>query len=258
MLIYLIPLVFAADQDGGYTITKPRRTLEAIDRIYASMPPVRHVPPADRWKNLSGTRKRLEEGRTLRIVQLGDSIVNDTSRSSWTLLLERRYPGSRIQDITCVRGSTGCWWYRKEERLEKYVLRHRPQLLVIGGISQRGDMESIRAVAEKARARCGAEVLLLTGPFGRTDPRNKEWPPEIDPRGSDERARLKRLAGEIQVGFIDLQGLWGRYVRESGKDLDWYKRDVVHANERGEQILGRLLELHFAPEEKLPDSPRKE
>ena len=40
---------------------------------------------------------------------------------------------------------------------------------------------------------------------------------------------------------------WGRYVRASGKDLNWFKRDEVHANERGEQVIGRILAAHLAP-----------
>ena len=44
-----------------------------------------------------------------------------------------------------------------------------------------------------------------------------------------------------------MTGLWGKYIRESGKGVDWFKRDDVHANERGEQVLGALLAAYFAP-----------
>ena len=40
---------------------------------------------------------------------------------------------------------------------------------------------------------------------------------------------------------------WARYVRSAGKDLDWFKRDEVHANERGEQVIGRILGAHLTP-----------
>jgi len=46
-----------------------------------------------------------------------------------------------------------------------------------------------------------------------------------------------------------LETAWAGYIRKSGKDLDWFKRDPIHANERGEQILGRILESYFS----LPD-----
>ena len=53
----------------------------------------------------------------------------------------------------------------------EYVLVHRPDLLMIGGISQRGDIESIRAVMAQVRAeRPETEILLMTGAFGRRTP----------------------------------------------------------------------------------------
>ena len=224
--------------------------LERIEAVYAAMEPVRYVPPADRWIHLARTRTRLREGGELRIVMLGDSIVNDTSSSRYELLLERMYPKCRIVKITSVRGSTGCWWYKEENRVEEWVLRHRPDLLMIGGISQRDDTESIREVLRQVRARAPeVEVLLMTGAFGAMDPRkDKAWTPEVDPVGTGYRTRLMKLASEERCGFLDMTGPWGSYIRASEKGLGWFKRDPVHANERGFQILGRILAAHLAPE----------
>ena len=53
----------------------------------------------------------------------------------------------------------------------------------------------------------------MTGAFGTIDPRDdKQWGPEIDPKGTDYRSRLKRLADEEKTGFLDMTGLWGRYM----------------------------------------------
>jgi len=84
LTVCAIATAYAAEDDGAYVIKKPQRTIDEIDRIYADMTAVRYVPPSDRWTFLPRTRKRLLEGGALRIVMLGDSIVNDTSRSSWT------------------------------------------------------------------------------------------------------------------------------------------------------------------------------
>ena len=92
----------------GYIILKNQRTLDQIQRIYSEMPPVRYTPPSDRWQYLPETKQLLTGGERLRVVMLGDSIVNDTSRSCWNLLLDQRYPKCRIIKITSVRGSTGC------------------------------------------------------------------------------------------------------------------------------------------------------
>lgn len=40
---------------------------------------------------------------------------------------------------------------------------------------------------------------------------------------------------------------WGKYIRESGKDVSWFERDPIHANFRGEQILGHILAAHLGP-----------
>ena len=104
-LIIVMSLAVNLVADDGIIITKNQRTLEQIDKIYSQIPPVRYNPPANRWRNLPLTKKFLSEGGTFRVVMLGDSIVNDTSRSCWNLLVERRYPKCKIEKITSVRGS---------------------------------------------------------------------------------------------------------------------------------------------------------
>jgi hypothetical protein len=223
--------------------------LEKIDKIYAGMEPVKFTPAADRWKHLPKTMKKLQEGPQLKIVLLGDSIVNDTSSSQFQVLLERMYPKCMVVKQTSVRGSTGCWWYKEDNRVEEYVLKHEPDLLMIGGISQRDDVDSIKEVIKQVRAKCDCEILVMTGAVGANgDPRkNKDWTFEIDPNGKDYRARLMRMAAEEHVEFLDMTGPWGQYIKDSGLSYGWFTRDPIHANERGFQVLGRILEKFFAP-----------
>lgn len=223
--------------------------LQRIDAIYATMPPVKYVASPDRWQFLPNTMKRLQDGPALRIVMLGDSIVNDTAASDYECLLMRTYPKCKIEKIRSVRGSTGCWWYKEENRVKEYVLDHKPDLLMIGGISQRDDVESIREVIRQVRAAQEVEVLVMTGAFGTMDPRtDPKWTYEVGPPGSGYRSALKAMAAEEKVEFLDMTGPWGQYIRDT-KDqaLGSFKRDRVHANDRGKQILGRILEAYFAP-----------
>jgi len=223
--------------------------LERIDAIYQAMEPLQYTPPADRWQYIPKTVQRLRDGGTLRIVMLGDSIVNDTGSSQYELLLERMYPQCKEVKIRSVRGSTGCWWYKEENRVDEWVLKHEPDLLMIGGISQRDDTESIREVIRQVRAaRPQVEVMLMSTVFGTYDPRaDKEWAYDADSQGDSYRSRLMRLAAEEQVEFVNMTGPWGEYLRRSDKTRGWFMRDPVHANERGFQILGRILEKYFAP-----------
>lgn len=249
--ISLIVILFAAATlvaDDGIIIRKNQRTLEQINSIYSKMEPVRYNPPSDRWKNLPRTRKALTDGGTLRVVMLGDSIVNDTSRSCWNLLVEKRYPKCKIEKITSVRGSTGCWWYKEPGRVKKFVLDHKPALVMIGGISHHGDIDSIREVIRQIRAASDSDILLMTGAFGNVDPRDDNQWRRISDRDhfSEYRKGLELLARDTGAAFLDMEAAWAGYVRESGKDLDFFKRDPIHANERGEQILGHMLESYFS------------
>jgi hypothetical protein len=233
--------------DDGIIIRKNERTLEQIDKIYSQIPPVLYNPPANHWKSLPLTKKFLSEGGTFRVVMLGDSIVNDTSRSCWNLLVERRYPKCKIEKITSVRGSTGCWWYKEPGRVKKFVLDHKPALVIIGGISNRGDIDSIRDVIHQIKVESSADILLMTGAFGSVDPRDdKQWQKISESNHfSEYRKGLELLARETGAAFLDMEAAWAGYIRSSGQDLDWFKRDPIHANERGEQILGHILESYF-------------
>ena len=249
MLVGIFFLAVQSVADEGIIIHKNERTLDQIEQTYSDMPAVQYTPPSDRWKNLQRTRQRLTEGSTLHVVMLGDSIVNDTSRSCWNLLVERDYPKCRLQKTTSVRGSTGCWWYKQPGRVQKFVLEHQPDLVIIGGISQRGDIDSVREVIHQIRAAPKADMLLMTGAFGTIDPRDEsQWEKIRDPSHySSYRKGIESLSFEVGAGFLDMEAAWARYIRQCGEDLEWFKRDPIHANERGEQILGRILAKYFSP-----------
>jgi len=229
--------------------SKGKGTLGRIDAMWSEMEPVKYVPPADRWQFMPNSIKKLQEGPALRIVMLGDSIVNDTAHSHYEHLLMRLYPKCKVHKKVSVRGSTGCWWYKEEGRVKQYVLDHNPDLVMIGGISQRNDLDAIRSVIQQIRkAKPETEFFLMTGPFGNYDPRkDKKWHPNIDPKSDGYDTKLTRLAAEEKCEFFHIRGAWGTYVRQSQWAMGAFKRDRVHANDRGKQILGRLLEKYFSP-----------
>lgn len=229
------------------------------DGLYADMPPVKFPPPPGRWRHLGATLARLREGPALRVVMLGDSIVNDTSNSLFEVLLQRAYPRCRIEVVTSVRGGTGCQYYSVEGRLREYVFRFRPDLLVIGGISHGYDTGAMRSVIRQVRAEHQCDILLMSGavcPQQRCDEnfvRNSGLPPQQAMelvRTFPER--LSRLAAEEQVELIDMRAIWDGYIAASPRPPDWFMRDPVHANRRGKQVLGRVIESYF-----LPDAARR-
>jgi lysophospholipase L1-like esterase len=223
--------------------------LARIDSIYTGMKPVTWKAPETRWTNLEKTKAKLEKGPALTMVMLGDSIIGDTCGSNFELLVGRDYPKCAVKKVMSVRGSTGCWYYKDAEPLEQYVLRHSPDLLVIGGISQRGDIEAIRSVIQQTRAKFpNVEVLLLTPTFG--GPQSdyvKNFTPQPDKKAYAYRADLQELAVQEKCGFFDMTAPWYDYMKNSGYAQDSFKRDPIHANERGKQILGRLMREFLKP-----------
>lgn len=237
--------------DGEVTDPTARPdALAHLDALWATMDPLDYTPaPAPgRWRHLDQTLARLKAGPALKIVMLGDSIIGDTSSSRYELLLGRLYPQCKLTKQVSVRGSTGCWWYKLDNHVEEYVLRHHPDLLLIGGISQREDVDSIREVIHQVRAKQSPEILLMTPAFGAPrDPHIAGWTFDIANDTKNYRYHLRALAEEERCGFLDLTGVWWRYIQQSGKVYGWFQRDAVHANERGFQILGRTIERFFTP-----------
>ena len=220
--------------------------LEKIDAIYATMDPVVYTPLASRFLNIPGTMNRLNKGGELRMVLLGDSIMGNTSSSFFELLIMRDYPKSNILKIPSLRSGTGCKYYKEENRVQDYVLKHNADLLVIGGISN-GDAESVRSVVKQVRAQQPhKEVLLLTPVFGAyRDEQIKTFPYEIDTTTSNYRYDLLKVATEEKCAFFDMTGPLWRYIQNSGKTPGWYMSDNTHANSRGCQVIGRLIEAWF-------------
>jgi len=222
-------------------------TLERIDAIYAAMDPIIYTPPAGRFTNIPKTMSKLRDGGELRMVLLGDSIMGNTSASSFDLLLTRNYPKCKIIKIAALRSSTGCTYYQEDNRVEHYVLRHNPDLLVIGGISNRGDAEAVRSVIKQVRAKKpDTEILLLTPVFGAMrDEHIRTFTREIDTTTSNFRYNMQKVAAEEECAFFDMTGPWWAYIQDSGKTYGWFMGDRVHANRRGCQIIGRLLGAWF-------------
>jgi hypothetical protein len=219
------------------------------DSVYAVLPPLRYGPAPGRWKHARRSMEKLRGGATLRVVMLGDSIVNDTANSVFDVLVERLYPGSRVEVVSSVRGGGGCRFYRRSGNVREHVLDLEPDLLMIGGICHGGDTDSVREVIRQVRAEADPDILLMTGPAGRHgDPRvNPDWHSIVTLDGEGYAARLMRLAAEEKCEFLDMAAPWGLCIEGSGKDYGFFMRDDTHVNARGRQVLARILEAYFGP-----------
>ena len=225
-----------------YLFSSPCRSLAQIAAIQREMPRGEFTAPPPDWTHLQRTRRILREGGELRLLALGDSIVNDTMRSGWVAKLQEAYPKSTIKATVYVRGGGGCQHYQEAGRVAKNILPRKPDLLFIGGISQK-DIASIREVIHQLRAGLPqVEILLATGAFGTTDPRDPPALAQAPHSGTGAYGRaLKQLAAEERCAYLDMTTPWAEYIRSSKLHPHMFYRDVVHANEYGEQILAKIL-----------------
>jgi len=235
-------------KDSGYSITtSPARSLSQINEIQAEMLAGKYTLPPTDWKNLSRTRKALTEGGDLHIVGLGDSIVNDTFRSAWLAKLAEAYPKAKIRGNVYVRGGGACLHYRENDRIPKYLIPLKPDLVFIGGISQKMNYEAIRSVITQIRtALPETEILLASGAFGGVDPRRANQLAKAQHSGtSDYGAQLQKIASEMNCAYLDMTTPWAEYIRSSGEHPYRFYRDRIHANAHGEQILSKILLSFF-------------
>ncbi|MCX5642177.1 MAG: hypothetical protein NTY10_02925 [Candidatus Omnitrophica bacterium] len=222
------------------------------DRLYRTLPPLSDTAPANRLKLLPKTFAALKSGKPWRVVMLGDSIINDTFNSNFQSLLMRLYPKADLKFISSVRGSTGCRYYQEPEHFKSYVSNLKPGLLIIGGLSHKNDIAAIRKVIKMTRQQIGCEILLMSGPLGKDWRKYNQKKPDDDIPAQIRTInhfvkKQRKLAEELQVEFLDAATAWHNYLGKSGKPWQWFQRDAVHGNDRGKQIVGRIIEAHFRP-----------
>jgi alpha-L-fucosidase len=238
-----------ATEPGDYIFKTPQRSLKQIKLIQSEMPVGTFTAPALDWTRLSRTQRLLSDGGNIRLLALGDSIVNDMMRSGWVAELAGAYPKARVDGTVYVRGGGGCQYYRLEGRVAREVVSRKPDLVIIGGISQRSP-DDIREVIHQLRAGLPqVEVLLVSGAFGTTDPRDAEALAKAPHSGTGPYGRaLAELAGEESCAYLDLTAPWAQYIVSTKLHPHRFYRDVVHANEFGEQIFAKILMAAFAPD----------
>jgi hypothetical protein len=225
-----------------------RLAAQWADSLYKSMPPVLLPPPSGRPGLLPRAFRKLRNRETVTIVLLGDSIMNDTGNSALDVLLERQFRGASVRLANSVRGSTGCSYYAREGRVKQYVLDYQPDLLIIGGISHGYETDPIREVIRQVRAQSQCDILILTGAVASLEARIETYLKNSHSFRDDALnaieafpGRLANMAREEHVAFFDIGAAWDSYVKESAQPPSWFRRDSVHANDRGKQVLARLL-----------------
>ena len=240
---------------------------EAADwcrKLYATLPQIDLSVPPDAWEKLPRSRRLLAEQKPIRILLLGDSIVNDTWCGNVSALICERYPNAKV--MVSVRGSTGCWFYREPKNFEEYVMRHKPDLVLVGGISNgkadadfstaEDDMVAVIGLAKKS----GIEIGVMSPPPSyefRKTPEDVSWDENVliemydswtkrNRRWQPMRRDYQRTAvAKTGVAYFDLTTAPCNAILKSKKPLNWFKRDSAHNDDRGKQLIAQCLAAYF-------------
>ena len=236
------------------------------DALYTGLPSLNFSPSSDSFALLPKTAAALKNGKPWKVVMLGDSIMNDSYNSVFQALVKRDFPKSNLDFIISVRGSTGCWFYQDPKSFTEYVTRYKPDLLMIVGISNLikdkdnipAGMLKIENVIKQAKE-LGCEVVLLSPPHSvdwrRYDLKNEsanlpvmKWSEDTLDQGKERRliwSPYEALAKKCDIAFWNMTVPTADYVAISGKPHDFFNRDYIHNNDRGKQMIGRVLQKYF-------------
>ena len=230
------------------------------DAFYSTLPKVDCEVSDDCWAKIPVSRAILEGTNVLRIVCLGDSIMNDSWCGNFGAIVQREFPATDLKLFVSVRGGTGCWYYREQSHFDEYVARYRPNLVLIGGVSNwpgpdKMSVDDAESAMVETIERCkaiGAEVVICTPPPSyefRKDP----GPKPFDRSLLNEAVRFPYLhqayeicaAARTGVQVWDLTTGPCEAIARSGKPLYWFKRDEAHSDDRGKQLIAQTLGAYF-------------
>lgn len=264
--------------------TTPQEAAQWADQFYDRLPAkLNYVPKASRWRFLPQTLNRLRTAQPLRVVLLGDSVQQDTANAPTDALLQRLYPGAPIEWISSTRGGTGVSFYRTN--VAAYITDYRPNLLIIGGISNGENISDFQSVVDQVRAHDSAnsrttEIMIVSSQWSPNTNNGTTFffsasHTEIDPVPTNNpvapggfRGQLLTFCNANNVEFLDMTGIGSQFIfgpataagvgapsGPNGSPYSFWMRDFIHANDHGKMILGRILEAYFAPRPDLRVEP---
>ncbi len=206
------------------------------------------VEADDPRKFAARTLEDLKNGCDVTIVAFGDSItagfaVRRGFPSFWKEMLVRKFPEAKIEMINS--GVSGDTTMDGLARLDWSVLSYEPDMVTINfGINdcvlglglEEFEMNFVEMV-RRIRAGPESEILLLSS-------QPLETPP-YDRLVLDYYQAIERVAGEMDVGFVDVYKAWMERVRQGTPLGSLILSGLDHPNEAGYRIIAEELMEHF-------------
>ena len=235
------------------------------ENYYSTLPYLDYAVDKDSWAKAPNAKTALKVAKEYTVVLLGDSIMNDSYCGMFTALAQKAFPDTKIRFVISVRGSTGCWYYHEKDHFGEYVAKYKPDLVIIGGISNylgpnRHTFQEAEDDMVETIGRCkaiGAEVIVCTPPPSyefRTSAEAKPFDRALLREGATlngkpftclEQEYERRAVARTGVQLWDLTVGPCETIARSGKPLDWFKRDGAHNDDRGKQLIAQMFGEYF-------------
>jgi len=235
-------------------------TARWCDDFAATLPKLDAPMTEGAWEKLPKSRAKILAGKPVNIVFLGDSIINDTWCGNAVALIQNALPKTDLRCFLSVRGSTGCWYYHEKEHFDEYVAAYKPDLVVIGGISnflgsKRHSFKDVEDYMAETVTRCqalGAEVVICTPPpsyefrkEASAQPFDRSLTTEKSTFQYLQQEYERRAAARTGAQVWDLSTAPCEAIARSGKPINWFKRDAAHNDDRGKQLIAQTLKAYF-------------
>lgn len=253
---------------------------KSCDSFYEKMPKLdKFFPPMKASEMLPKTSAALKNGTPFRVIMLGDSIINDTYNSNFQSLVAKAYPNNKFEYVASVYGCGGGNLYHDREKFKEFVTDLKPDLLIIGGVSNCFNAPAAQSVTNLEQAinmakELKCEILVMT-PGAAWDTRTYDLknpsvplPAQVfDPKENlrirymnnwnmprdllkvsteaylhlDFANEVRAVAKHTGVPLLEVTVPAYSYIFASEKPWGFFARDAVHSNVYGKQINGRIL-----------------
>lgn len=206
-----------------------------------------HLPDASAWQRLVNSQIAIRVAKEFAIVYVGDEIVNDTWNGCVDAFVRQAFPDTLVRSYVAIVPKGDARHFAEKENFERFIASHRPNLVVLGGISNirmldgkvRWDetKDDILRFAAACRA-IGAEVVVCS-PGKSADPRVLPADsPLLDVSG------IRLAAEEAQIQFWDVTTAPVETVRRCPDAVGWHNRGDLLNNNRG-KVLNALTMAAF-------------
>jgi autotransporter-associated beta strand protein len=246
-----------------------------------NMPAINYPIPAGRFSLLPATFSKLESGQPLKIVMVGDSLIQDNADAPIDALLDQYYHnGTRVAVIPAVGSGTSLANWNDPNNpdgldLTDAVIDQNPDLVILGGISNGAATNAtITSLIDKIRSQVQAsfkghtpEFLLMSGPTydptegvelssgmgaintnGLPNAAWQEFIPNTDT--TSYRGRLQNVVAPAEnIDYLDMCGVWGKYLQDAeangANPVSLYRDGILHTNTYGQEVLGQALAAYL-------------